>query len=55
MTLKRDEDPPLPDENPKYTLSEVPDRFKAEEMFTFAVTRGLAGFVGHAVVAYTFI
>ena len=36
-------------------MADLLERFKAEEMFTFAVTRGLAGFVGHAVVAYTFI
>ena len=46
---------PVPWEKPKYTGSEVLDSFKAEEMFTLVVTRGLAGFVGHAVVAYTFI
>ena len=55
MTLKRAEPPVLPNENPKYTVSELLNSFKTEEMFTLAVTRGLAGFVGHAVVAYTFI
>ena len=55
MTLKRHKEVPAPEENPKYTGSEMLDRFKEEKMFTLAVTRGLAGFKGHAVVAYTFI